>query len=138
MLRAVVGVLIVAVVMLGVALYSVASSVSADVTNAKHQASLAIDQLRDIEAKPSTPQVTATDLDSLRSTVDDLQAEMTGVKTKLGGTVKLTKRVTDCLPEVQAQIDSLDWNDDGGYIETGQQLSRFCQPVVYGTPTPGD
>lgn len=138
LLRAIVGVLIVAVIGLGAALYIVASDLGGDVSDAQEQADRAMVQLRRVEAKPSTPQVTADDLDGLRSSVGDLQTDVSNVKTKLGATAKLAKNVTECLPEVQSQIDSLDWNDDGGYIETGQQVSRVCQPVIYGTPAPGD
>lgn len=129
-LRAVVGVLIVAVVGLGLALFLVASNLSGDVDQAKRDAAEAQAQARKVAAsKPPAPEVTQAKLDTVSNT---LTAQVDGMESKVGGLGKRVKQIEDCVPEVQAQIDSLDI-EAGPYITTNQQVSRVCQRLVYGT-----
>jgi hypothetical protein len=130
-LRAAVGLLIVAVVALAVALFLVASNLSGDVDLAKRDAARAEAQARKVAAtKPATPEVTQAELDTVE---DTLTTQVEGVQARVG---KRIKRIEDCVPEVQAQIDSLDI-EVGPYITTNQQVSRVCQSLVYGTPVGG-
>jgi hypothetical protein len=66
----------------------------------------------------------AGDLKTLRTNVSALQAK--------------AKLYDDCLPEVMGQINSLQANvvSTGPlYVSPSQSVSRFCQSVLYGSPT---
>ena len=130
-LRAAVRVLIVAVVGLGVALFLVASSLSADVDDAEQAAARAEEQAQEVADLKPVPEVTQNEMDMLE---DTLTTQVEGVQSRLA---KRIKRIEDCVPEVQAQIDSLDI-EAGPYITTNQQVSRVCVNVVYGPPPTGD
>jgi hypothetical protein len=130
-LRAAVGVLLVAVVGLIVATVVFASNAGDAKTRAKTasaDAGRASDELRKLSgevkalasAKPTEPVVT--------------QADLVALRTRLADAEKRVKVFEDCMPEIQGEIDSLRWNNNGGYIEVGQQLSRPCSKVIYGPP----
>ena len=128
-LRVAVGILIVAVIGLGVALFLVASSLSDDVDEANQTAAQAQTRAdKAAAAKPPVPDVTREDIDTMK---DTLTTEVESVQARLG---KRVKHIEDCVPEIQAQIDSLDLDDSGFYITNDQQVSRVCQTFLYGRP----
>jgi hypothetical protein len=104
LLRIAVGVLAAAVVGLGVALVVVASNASSDID--RQEGRLAALERRAAESRSGD------------------QAELTALRRDL-------RRVTDCLPEMQTEIDTLDLDRETLFISPGSQLSRVCQPVIY-------
>ena len=69
------------------------------------------------------------------------QVEALSVPQKTVSPVRVTKLdrrlklIEDCVPELQAEVNSLSWED--GYISIDQQVSRRCSPSLYGTPAAG-
>jgi hypothetical protein len=107
LLRIVVGVLAAALMGLGVALVVVASNASSDID--RH-----------------TKRIAALERRVAESGSED-QAELTTLRRDL-------RRLTDCLPGVQTEIDTLDIDPETLFISPGSQLSRVCQPLVYPQP----
>lgn len=90
----------------------------------------------------------AISISGLNSDVDELEAKSSALqkqatvlqesssgdsKTSLKEVAKRVKKLEDCLPEVQNEINSLDLEAIGNeyYVRTGSQVSSYCSPVVY-------
>jgi uncharacterized protein HemX len=110
-LRILVGVLAAAVLGLAVALVVVAGSASSD--NDRQTDTLAQSDKRIAELERR-----------VRESGNGDQADLGDLRRHL-------RKVEDCLPEVQTELDSLNIDRETLYISPSNQLSRVCQPLVY-------
>jgi hypothetical protein len=82
-----------------------------------------------------------SDVDDLETTASALQKQAMALqesssgdgKSSLKEVAKRVKKLEDCLPEIQTEINSLDLEAIGNeyYVSTGSQVSSYCSPVVY-------
>lgn len=137
MVKGAIGLLI--LVVAGLAVYCVVTitGLQGDVRDARANVASLRAQDHTLAAKvatlehPSTGDwASATDLSDLTSRVDTLEGSVKGATTT-------STQLKNCLPEVQAELDSL--GVSGGYPVVEQQVSRVCQAVVYGSgPSDGE
>lgn len=94
--------------------------------------------------------VTVSDLtsevDDLEATASALQKQATSLEESSSGdgkgslkeVAKRVRKLEECLPEVQTEINSLDLEAIGNeyYVSPGSQVSSYCSPVVY--PSAGE
>lgn len=128
-MRAAIGVL--ALLVVGLAVYSVVTitGLQSDVSAARGDvAALRTDNVA-LKAKvaavsrPTGEWAKASDFSDLSYKVDQATSQLKRVATTTG-------RMTDCIPELQAELNSLDVSD--GYASISQQVSRPCWTIVYG------
>lgn len=145
-IRALIGVLVVAVVGLAIALVLVSSSASS--SNAKQadqikalQVDVTATQAAVKQAKAAAVSSGQEDVTAVKADVADVKADVETVKTSLAAQGRSTGRristIMDCLPEMQTEMNSLDV-DRFGYISMNSQVSRPCQKVVYPSGTGGE
>jgi uncharacterized protein YoxC len=94
---------------------------------------------------------TVVTVTNLHSEVDDLEATASTLRkqtkileqsssgdsqSSLKEVAKRLKKVEECLPEIQTEINALDLEAVGSeyFISTNSQVSSYCSPVVYPTP----
>lgn len=87
-----------------------------------------------------------SEVDDLETASSTLQKQATALqesssgdsKSSLKEVAKRVKKLEDCLPEIQTEINSLDLEAIGNeyYVSTGSQVSSYCSPVVY--PSAGE
>jgi len=68
----------------------------------------------------------------------DTASEISRLSDDLQDVSSSLKKLRDCVPELQNQINgiSVEVIDNYPYIDTGSQVSSYCEPIVY-PPTDG-
>jgi hypothetical protein len=124
--RALIAVLLIAVIGLTAALIIASSDASS--TNARQ--AVAIRELRARMAKAESSADAAREVTAVKGDVSTVKDDLATLKATARSLSRKIAEVTDCLPEIQTEINSIDV-DRYGYISTNTQVSRPCQKIVY-------
>lgn len=144
-IRAMVVVLLLAVIGLVIGLVLVSSTASSNNASQADQIRSLQAQVRQTQsavrqAKAAAVSSGQEDVTAVKADVADVKADIETVKTSLAAQGRSTGRrietIMNCLPEMQTEMGSIDV-DKYGYISMNAQVSRPCQKVVYPSPDGG-